>query len=109
VGQQTAHVGTNVATGAAALTSGLGHIGTTLAAGGIELGGIAAGGIVRGLGRVSTGLSAAGVGLGADVAARAGGLLVDGVATVAELATTPWRSRPQSSAETAPAVNPASQ
>jgi hypothetical protein len=98
LGQHAARVGTGVAMRASGLTSGLGRLATSVTAGTIELGGVAAGGVIRGTGRLSSTLSGGSVGLVGDGTARTGGLLVDGLTALADTLTSPLRPRPTADA-----------
>jgi hypothetical protein len=67
----------------------MGRVGTEVAAGALEVGGVAAAATLRTVGRLTETMSAAGLSLAAGAAARGAGLVLDGMAAVGDAVRAP--------------------
>jgi hypothetical protein len=85
-GERFADRGSDLVRSAATVWGGLGRFGANLAAGAIEVGGMATAAAVRGAANVSSSVSAGVTGVVGDAVARAGGLVVDGGLAVTDRA-----------------------
>jgi hypothetical protein len=77
-GERVADHGSDLVRSAATVWGGLGHFAANVAAGAIEVGGIATAAAVRGASNVSTAFTTGVATIAGDAVARAGGLVVDG-------------------------------
>ena len=84
IGERAAGAGTSASGKVLGVAAGVSRMGTDVVAGTLEVAGIAAATMVRAVGRLTDNISVSGLNLAAGTAARAGGLVLDGVAAVTE-------------------------
>jgi hypothetical protein len=84
IGEQAEAAGDSVAGKALGVAATVGRIGTEVTAGTLEAAGVAGAAVVRAVGRFTDSVSAPVLSLAAGTVARAGGLLLDGAAAVAD-------------------------
>jgi MYXO-CTERM domain-containing protein len=94
-GERLAGVGTNVSTKVVGAGVSVGRVGTEVAAGALEVGGVAAAATLRTVSRLADTISAAGLSVAAGLVARGAGLMLDGAAAVGDGVRAPLARRRQ--------------
>lgn len=94
VGQQVSTFGRATSSKAVHALSSVSRFGWSLGAGAVEVGGVTAGMTIRTASHLSDEISSRVMELAGATAATAGGLVVDGVASVGDLLSAPFRASP---------------